>query len=135
MILISTIRVECQIEKELIDLLNLKGNLFYRMRIYPQGLIQIDLMKEMKMIGAIGGEICLVLCVFFAPLITQIFPIYSITWTLYMNSTMENSNQVSTWTFTSKSRFGPVWKRWLMFVFIYSNENYFKTCLQLWPSS
>ena len=103
---------------------------FYRMKIYPPGLIQIALMKEMKMIGVIGEEICLVLCVFFALLITQIFPKYSITWTLYMNSTMENSNQVSAWTFTSKSRCGHVRKRWL--IFISTNENYFKTCLQGW---
>ena len=103
---------------------------FYRMKIYPPGLIQIALMKEMKMIGVIGEEICLVLFVFFALLITQIFPKYSITWTLYMNSTMENSNQVSAWTFTSKSRCGHVRKRWL--IFISTNENYFKTCLQGW---
>ena len=49
------------------------------MKIYPPGLIQIALMKEMKMIGVIGEEICLVLFVFFALLITQIFPKYSIT--------------------------------------------------------
>ena len=52
---------------------------FYRMKIYPLDLIQIALMKEMKMIGVTGEEICLVLCVFFAPPITQIFLIYSIT--------------------------------------------------------
>ena len=99
---------------------------FYRMKIYPPGLIQIALMKEMKMIGVIGEEICLVLCVFFALLITQIFPKYSITWTLYMNSTMENSNQVSAWTFTSKSRCGPVRKRWLIFIFISSKWKLFQ---------
>ena len=84
---------------------------FYRMKIYPLDLIQIALMKEMKMIGATGEEICLVLCVFFAPPITQIFLIYSITWTLSIFLTMENWNQVSAWTFTSRSRCGDVRKK------------------------
>ena len=111
---------------------------FYRMKIYPPGLIQIALMKEMKMIGVIGEEICLVLFVFFALLITQIFPKYSITWTLYMNSTMENSNQVSAWTFTSKSRCGHVRKKMVDFYFhkwkLFQNLSQFISSKILEPS-